>query len=230
MYHQYGTPDESNSIIFSSGSEIRNYLARPGEISECLSYAYSGVYLSLTSRNPLDATVFERDWNVLIARLEVTRNYDHPFADVSDKASHSTTVQGPSYVIDRAIFACREPSEHRRTPLSTTALLHTESRQTRDQDDRRRGQPTKQASGDRQSEKISATLPGWFAVSSRFSRNGVPERRRHSHTHTADHGEPGQSGYFQRILQPVLKRVPRVETTATDERETRTMCRLVVVL
>lgn len=286
----------------------------PGEISEYLYYAYSGVYLSLTSRYPLGTNVFERDWDVLVVldacrvdalhevapeydfldgigqiwsvgstsfewyaktftrpyrdilsstalisanpfaertlvhgerppdhavpvefpawrtvsadaldHLEITRNHDRPFADISDKAPHSTTAQDPSYVTDRAIIAGRGPSEravihyfqpHR--PFIQN-LVRNGTKMT-DVEDKpyeagRRGQAEREDLWPLYLDNLRLVLDSVETLLQNVDGTVAL---------TADHGELfgelGQFGHFQSIPHPDLKRVPWVEMTATDER------------
>ncbi|KYH24633.1 hypothetical protein HAPAU_36160 [Halalkalicoccus paucihalophilus] len=170
---------------------------------------------------PLDFTNWSTVSDADLAYLEVTCQHNRQFDDISDLAPHSTTIQEPSYVTDRAIVAGREGFDkvvvhyfqpHR--PFIHNLVKNNEKMtflEDKPYDAGRSGEAT-----------IDDIWP-LYLDNLRLVLDSVGELLENingSVALTADHGELfgefGQYGHFQSIPHPKLKKVPWVEMTGTD--------------
>lgn len=171
------------------------------------------------------------DWDTVSARdlayLELTRNHDHPYNTIGDSgpsAPNVKTVQAPDYVTDRGIVAGREGYErlivHYFQPHRP--FIHdfvTEGRDLTDVED----DPFRTA---RSGEATEEELWPLYLDNLRLVLDSVEELLENLDAEkvaiTSDHGELfgefGQYGHIESIPHPNLKKVPWIETTATDER------------
>lgn len=90
---------------------------------------------------PRDTTPFLfTDWNTVdvdyFDYVEFTRDHDRPFDDISDRGETVGTIQGPSYITDRAIAAGRgEVRSAHRSLLSAPQAVRTRPRRRRSRHD-----------------------------------------------------------------------------------------------
>lgn len=166
------------------------------------------------------------DWNTVSADeldyVEFTRQHDRPYGNKSDSGSPPMPLDVPDYVTDRAIVAGRKGHEN--------LLVHYfQPHRPFIHDFIKRGTELSYI----EREPYEAGRSGlaskedlWplFVDNLRLVLDSVGELLTNLDAEkvaiTADHGELlgelGQYGHFQSIPHPNLKRVPWVETTATD--------------
>ncbi|KYH26432.1 hypothetical protein HAPAU_15300 [Halalkalicoccus paucihalophilus] len=170
---------------------------------------------------PFDLTAWRTVSDGDLAYFEQTRRHDRPFADVTDLAPHSTAVQDPSYVTDRAIVAGREEfgkvvvhyfQPHR--PFIHN-LVTNNARMTVLEDE-------PYEAGRSGNADITDIWP-LYLDNLRLVLDSVGELLENidgTVALTADHGELfgefHQYGHFQSIPHPKLKKVPWVEMSGTD--------------
>lgn len=175
---------------------------------------------------PFDAAGWDTVSAEDLAYLEMTRKHDRPYDDVSDVAPSSTAVEVPSYVTDRTIVAGRDGYEklmihyfqpHR--PFMHDFIEHgDEMSYVEDEPYKagRKGMTSKEKLWPLYLDNLRLVLDSIEVLLENLDAERVAI--------TADHGELlgelDQWGHFQSIPHPQLKRVPWVETTATDK-ETR---------
>lgn len=170
---------------------------------------------------PFDLTAWRTVSTEDLAYFELTRRHDRPFADVSTLAPHSTTVQDPSYVTDRAIIAGRKDFEkvvvHYFQPHRPFIynLVRNNVRMTSLEDE--------PYEAGRSGEANIDDIWPLYLDNLRLVLDSVQELLKNvdgTVALTADHGELfgefRQYGHFQSIPHPKLKKVPWVEVTGTD--------------
>lgn len=156
-----------------------------------------------------------------LAYFELTRRHDRPFADVTDLAPHSTAIQDPSYVTDRAIVTGRKDFErvvvHYFQPHRPFVhnLIRNNVRMTVLEDE--------PYEAGRSGEADINDIWPLYLDNLRLVLDSVGELLENidgTVALTADHGELFgelyQYGHFQSIPHPKLKNVPWVEVTGTD--------------
>lgn len=178
--------------------------------------------------NPRGTTPFLfTDWSTVdvdrFNYVEFTRDHDRPFADVSDRTSTVGTIQGPSYVTERAIAAGRGDSDrlvvHYFQPHRP--FVHGLVAEDRDMTiAEERPYETVADGGVSRDDLFSMYLDNL-----RVALDSIEELLENLDAEkvviTSDHaelfGELGQYGHFLGVPHPALKRVPWVETTAEDK-------------
>jgi hypothetical protein len=203
--------------------EYRDILANTALIS---SNPFAEHALVSGDRPPDHPCPFEfANWSTVsdadLAYLELTRQHDRPFDDVSDLAPRSTSVQDPFYVTDRAIVAGREGFDrvvvHYFQPHRPFIynLIRNKKRMTPLEDDPytagRSGTATIDDIWPLYLDNLRLVLDSVGELIENFDGTVVL---------TADHGELfgefGQYGHFQSVPHPKLKKVPWVEVVGTD--------------
>lgn len=203
--------------------DYRDILAETALIS---SNPYAESILVNGERPPRHPRPFDfANWRTVadtdLAYLELTRQHNRPFDDVSDLAPYSTTVQDPSYVTDRAIVASREDFKrvvvHYFQPHRPFIhnLVKNNARMTVLED--------KPYDVGRSGEATVDDIWPLYLDNLRLVLDSVEKLLENvdgTVALTADHGELfgefGQYGHFQSIPHPKLKKVPWVEMTGTD--------------
>ncbi len=155
-----------------------------------------------------------------LAYLELTRNHDHPYN--FDDPADGKTCQEPSYVTDRAIVAGRKDYERllvhyfqpHRPLIHDYVTKGTEMSYIEDQPNRagREGLATREEVWPYYLDNLRLVLDSIEVL----LENTDAETVAITSDHAELHGELGQWGHIQSIPHPALKKVPWVETTATD--------------
>lgn len=157
-----------------------------------------------------------------LAYLELTRNHDHPYNFSSP--SEGKTCQNPSYVTDRAIVAGRTDYERlmvhyfqpHRPFIHDYVRKGTELSEIEDEPNRagREQKVTREELWPLYLDNLRLVLDSVEVLLENLDAETVAITADHAELH----GELGQWGHIQSIPHPSLKRVPWVETTATDSR------------
>jgi arylsulfatase A-like enzyme len=154
--------------------------------------------------------------------VEFTRDHDRPFSDTSDRAETVGTIQGPSYVTDRAIAAGRaEPDRlivHYFQPHRP--FVHGLVEEDRDMTIAEERPYETIADGGLNHETLYSMYLDNLRVALDSIENLLKNLDAEKVVITADHGELlgelGQYGHFLGVPHPALRKVPWVETSAAD--------------
>lgn len=167
-----------------------------------------------TNRDTVDADCFDY--------VEFTRDHTRPFDDISDRTETVGTIQGPSYITERAIAAGRGESDrlivHYFQPHRP--FVHGLVAEDRDMTiaEERPYETIAEGGIDRDD------LYSMYLDNLRVALDSIEELLENLDAEkvviTSDHaellGELGQYGHFLGVPHPALKKVPWIETTAED--------------
>ncbi|WP_418284048.1 hypothetical protein [Halorubrum sp. DTA46] len=227
---------ETVDSIWSVGSNSQEWYVKTFDER----YADSISETALISSNPNARAVLEEhdleprgttpflfaNWNTVdvdrFDYVEFTRDHKRPFEDISDRTETVGTIQGPSYVTERAIAAGRGESDrlivHYFQPHRP--FVHGLVAEDRDMTIAEERPYETIASGGVDREELYSM----YLDNLRVALDSIEELLENLDAEkvviTSDHaellGELGQYGHFLGVPHPALKKVPWVETTAED--------------
>lgn len=208
-------------------------------------YAESISETALISSNPNARAVLEEhdleprgltpflfaDWSTVdvdcFDYVEFTRDHDRPFSDVSDRTSTVGTIQGPSYITERAVAAGRSESERLVVQYFQPhrPFVHGLVAEGRDMTDAEEYPYRAVADGEISQDELYSMYLDNLRVVLDSVEELLDNLDAEKVVITSDHaellGEFGQYGHFLGVPHPALKKVPWIETTAEDNRTIR---------